>query len=277
MTLSIIIISWKVKALLQQCLSSIYAQNFIFPFEVIVVDNNSQDGTVAMVKTDFPKVNLTALPKNLGFAAANNLGIKQASGQFILLLNPDTKLIDSSLQKALNKMQTNPKIGILGCQLLNGDQSLQPSIRRFPVFSDHFLMMFKLHHLFPLKKYLAMDFNYEDEAEVDQVMGACMLISKETINQIGELDAKYYIWFEEVDYCLRAKQAGYQIIYFPQTQVIHYGSGSFKQVAGLKQQWLFSKSRLRYLRKHGAWPAWLLILLLTPLSLLLSVLNFKKW
>jgi len=277
MDLSIIIVSFKVRDLLKQCLSSVFAQNFDFNFEIIVVDNNSQDGSAEMVKQKFPQVKLIASAKNLGFAAGNNLGLKEASGKYFLLLNPDTEFTDNSLNKLLAKSENNPEIGILGCKLLNPDGSLQPSARRFPRLIDHLLMMLKLHHLFPLKKYLAVNFDYQKEAEADQIMGAFMLIKRSVLDKIGFLDEKYYIWFEEVDYCLKAKKAGFKVVYSPESSIIHYGEQSFRQVSGFKQQWIYSKSRLRFLRLHGYVLDYLLILILTPASLLLSAFYFKKW
>lgn len=277
MDLSIIIVSFKVKDLLEECLSSIFAQNFNFNFEIIVFDNASQDGSAEMVKQKFPQVKLIASGKNLGFAAGNNLGLKISTGKHLLLLNPDTKFTDNSLNKLLAKSENNPEIGILGCNLLNANGSPQPSVRRFPRLTDHLLMMLKLHHLFLLKKYLAVDFDYQKEAEVDQVMGAFMLIKRLVIDKIGLLDEKYYIWFEEVDYCLKAKKAGFKVVYSPESSIIHYGEQSFRQMLIFKQQWIYSKSRLRFLRLHGYGLDYLLILILTPASLLLSAVYFKKW
>ncbi|MCX6785585.1 MAG: glycosyltransferase family 2 protein [Candidatus Komeilibacteria bacterium] len=276
MDLSIIIVSWRVKELLEACLFSIVQQNFNFNYEVLVVDNNSGDGTVEMVRHNFPQVNLIASQVNLGFAKANNLALAQSRGKFLLLLNPDTKLIDDSLKDALELMKQKPEIGVLGAKLLNYNLTVQPSVRRFPTLADHLLMLFKLHHLFPLKRYLALDFDYAKTQAVDQVMGAFFLFSRSLMEQIGKLDEKYYIWFEEVDYCRRAKAAGFKVVYFPQTKIIHYSGASFKQVWNFKRQLIFSRSRLRYLRKHQSLVAYLLILLLTPVSWLLSLIFHKN-
>jgi hypothetical protein len=273
MDLSIIIVSWRVKKLLEQCLTSLF--KFLptdFAYEIIVVDNASGDGTVEMVRENFKTVKLITLENNLGFAKANNLAIKQASGKFILLLNPDTEFLNDDLSKLLNTFENQKSAGILGCKLFNADQTIQPSVRRFPRTLDHLLMMFKLHHLFPLKHYLATGFDYNKSSVVDQVMGAFFLIKREVLEKVGALDEGYYIWFEEVDYCLRARIAGFETIYYPDFSVIHYGGQSFKQLKHLKQQWLFSCSRLRYLWKNENIATYLLILLLTPLSLFLSLL-----
>lgn len=275
MDLSVIIVSWRVKELLEQCLESIFRQTQDLQLEVIVIDNDSGDGTAEMVKNNFPTVQLVASQINLGFARAANLALRRAKGKFLLLLNPDTKLIDNSLKKSVDFMEERPDIGVMGCRLLNHDLTLQPSVRRFPRLLDHCLMVLKLHHLFPLKRYLAADFDYGETGAVDQVMGAFFMVNRSAFSQIGFLDEKYYIWFEEVDYCQRAKKAGFSVSYYPEAKIIHYGGQSFKQVFTLKNHWIFSCSRLRYIRKHQGILAYLIILILTPVSLLLSLFNLK--
>jgi len=276
--LSIIIVSWRVKELLKECLQSIFDKAGGFDFEVIVVDNNSGDGSAEMVQENFPQVKLIASQINLGFARGNNLGLKQATGDYFLLLNPDTKLIDNNLTEAIKFMKNNQQVGILGCKLLNYDLSLQPSVRRFPNLRDHLVMMFKLHHLFKLKRYLAEDFDYTKPGEADQVMGAFFLISKKLYRQIGPLDEGYYIWLEEVDYCQRAKKADFKVFYWPGMQIIHYGGESFKKARfNLRKNWIYCQSRLRYIRKHQDPFSYLIILILTPISLLGSLvkINFR--
>lgn len=253
--LSIIIVSWNVKDLLQKCLSSIEARQADLVLEIIVVDNASQDGTVAMVKDSFPQVRLIANNKNFGFAAANNQAIKQARGEFILLLNPDTEIIDESLSKALDYIKHNLACGICGVKLLNPDRSLQLSVRRFPSWWPIFLMLLKLPKIFKNLKavnhYLATDFDYTKTQAVDQVMGAFMLIRGEVLDRIGLLDERFFIWFEEVDLCWRVKQAGYQVCYFSEAQIIHYGGQSFSRAAVVTKQKLFFTSAWRYFIKHG--------------------------
>jgi GT2 family glycosyltransferase len=270
--LSIIIVSWKVKDLLKNCLTSIFKETAKIKFEVIVIDNGSVDETVEMVAGDFPQVKIISNLRNRGFAKANNQGIKQAQGRYILLLNPDTIIINQALDKIVEFMDKHQQAGIIGCKLLNPDYSTQPSVRKFPVFVDHLIMMFKLHHLFTLKRYLITDFDYNKESEVEQVMGAFFLINKEVIKKIGLLDEGYYIWFEEVDYCFRAKQAGFSVIYTPMSQIIHLGGQSFLKALKIKNQWNFCISRLRYIYKNQNLLMFFVILLLTPFSLLLSLL-----
>jgi GT2 family glycosyltransferase len=255
MKLSIVIVSWNIKDLLKECLQSIRASLGDFELEVYVVDNNSQDGTVEMMRQDFPKVKLIANDNNLGFARANNQALKQATGDYILLLNPDTKLFPDTLAKASNWLIGRPEVGIMGIRLLNADASLQPSVRRFPKFWPILLMLLKIPKILPnlksINRYLATDFDYVREQEVDQVMGAFMLTKREVLDKVGLLDERFFIWFEEVDWCKRIKAAGYKVFYTPVAEAIHYGGKSFAQEKVATKQWNFFRSALKYFLKHG--------------------------
>jgi len=282
MDLSIIIVNWKVKDLLEKCLRSIFLQTKNISFEVFVVDNNSGDGSVEMVREKFPQVNLTSSADNLGFAKGNNLAIKKSRGRYILLLNPDTEILDNALEKMVRFMDTYPECGIAGCKLLNPDLTLQPSVRAFPDFASQIFILLKIHHLFPhtktMYKYLVQNFDYEKTQEVDQVMGAFMMIRREVINKIGILDENFWIWFEEVDFCKRAKAVGFKILYTPEAKIIHHYGQSFKQAMGVKKQKDFNRSLSYYFKKHGTKGEWFLIQILRPLSLSLAWLAqiFKK-
>lgn len=274
MDLSIIIVNWKVKDLLEKCLRSIFEQTKNISFEIFVVDNNSGDGSVEMIQAKFPQVNLTASAENLGFAKGNNLAIKKARGRYVLLLNPDTEILDNALEKMVRFMDAHPECGIAGCKLLNPDLSLQPSVRAFPSFASQIFILLKIHHLFPhskaMYKYLVQDFDYEKTQEVDQVMGAFMMIRREAIEKIGLLDEKFWIWFEEVDFCKRAEAAGFKILYTPEAKIIHLYGQSFKQAMGVKKQKNFNRSLSYYFKKHGTKGEWLVIQILRPISLVLA-------
>lgn len=274
MDLSVIIVNWKVKDLLEKCLRSIFNETRDISFEVFVVDNNSGDGSAEMVREKFPQVNLMASPENLGFAKGNNLAIKKSQGKYILLLNPDTEILDNALGKMVKFMDAHPKCGIAGCKLLNPDLTLQPSVRAFPTLASQILILLKLHHLFPhskaMYKYLVQDFDYEKVQEVDQVMGAFMMIRREVIGKIGLLDENFWIWFEEVDFCKNAKDADFKILYTPEAKIIHHFGQSFKQAMGIKKQKDFNRSLSHYFKKHGTKGEWLVIQILRPLSLFLA-------
>ena len=274
MDLSIIIVNWKVKDLLKKCLQSIFEQTKNISFEVFVVDNASSDGSVEMVREKFPQVDLIASSENLGFAKGNNLAIKKSRGRYILLLNPDTEILDNALEKMVRFMDAHLDCGISGCNLLNPDLSLQPSVRAFPNLASQAFILLKIHHLLPhtktIYKYLVQNFDYEKTQEVEQVMGAFMMIRREVVDKIGLLDENFWIWFEEVDFCKRAKSAGWEILYTPEAKIIHHFGQSFKQAMGVKKQKDFNRSLSYYFKKHETRGEWLAIQILRPLSLFLA-------
>ena len=248
-------------------------------FEVFVVDNASIDDSARVVRENFPEVKLIVNAKNEGFAKANNQGIKKSSGEYILLLNPDTEIFNNAFLKMIEVFKEDEKLGILGPKLLNSDKSLQPSIRRFPTLFSQTLILLKIHHFLPnlktFKKYFARDFDYSREQSVDQVMGACFMVRRKILKQVGFLDEKFYIWFEEVDYCKRAKKAGWNVVYTSNAEIIHYGGRSFQQKLSLEKQKIFNKSLRYYFSKHYGFFAWLWLLLINPKSLSLAWLVEK--
>ena len=253
--LSIVIVSWNVEKLLQECLSSIYKNQGEVTLEVFVVDNASSDNTIDMIKVNFPQVKIINNINNLGFSAANNQGIEQSQGKYILLLNPDTKIIDQALKRAVDFADKNHRIGVLGCKHLNPNLTIQPSVRRLPKLLPIILVFTKLAKILPglpsLRRYLAKDFDYKITQPAPQVAGSFFLIRRALIEEIGVLDEKFFIWFEEVDYCKRTTQAGWKVWYKADAEIIHYGGQSFKQRFTLKKQLLFFKSAWYYFKKHG--------------------------
>jgi GT2 family glycosyltransferase len=275
MSLSIIIVNWNVKDLLEKCLASIFQHTQNIDFEVIVVDNNSFDGSAEMIAKNFPAVKLITNHRNAGFAYANNQALKEARGRYLLFLNPDTELIDNNLETAVRLMDQNPDWSIFGCQLLNSDLTIQPSVRRFPKLLDQVLVLLKIQRL-PwfkkfLKNYLMVGFNYERESLVDQVMGAYFFTRRETIDKIGLFDNKFHLWFEEVDFCQRAKLAGLKIIYSPACQIIHRAGESFRQLDWHKQL-IWNNSLQHYFWKHRPKWQWLIIWIIEPISVFLAFL-----
>jgi GT2 family glycosyltransferase len=274
MDLSIIIVNWKVKDLLEKSLRSIFEQTKGISFEVFVVDNNSGDGSVKMVREKFPQVDLTASAENLGFAKGNNLAIKKSRGRYVLLLNPDTEILENTLGKMVKFMDAHQDCGIAGCKLINADLSTQPSVRAFPDLASQIFILLKLHHLFPhskaMFKYLVQDFDYEKTQEVDQVMGAFMIIRREVFDKIGFMDENFWLWFEEVDFCKCAKEAGFKILYTPEAKIIHLYGQSFKQVLSVPKQKVLNRSLAYYFKKHGTAGGWIVIQILRPISLFLA-------
>lgn len=253
MKASIVIVSWNVKEFLQKCLESIYRESKDFDFEIFVVDNDSRDGSAEMVSAKFPEIKLIANKENFGFAKANNIAIRKSSGDFVLLLNPDTELVNNPIKKMIDFLKQNPEIGILGPKLLNADKTWQPSVRRSPNIWNQLAIIFKFPHLFPkiLNNYLMRDFDGQTARETDQVMGAAFMIRREVINKIGLLDECYFIWFEEVDYCRAAKKAGFKVYYWPGAEIIHHGGESFAKLSTFNKQIKYLKSVVKYFLKNG--------------------------
>ena len=278
--ISIVIVNWKVRPLLEKCLNAIIADTVDFNTEIFVIDNDSRDGSPEMIMAEYPQVTMIALPSNRGFAAANNLGLKQAQGKYLVLLNPDTEVQPGFFKTIIRYLEANPDIGILGPKILNSDFSLQPSVRRFPDLTSQLLTLLKLQNIWPNNRvfdhYFAVDFDYSQEQIVDQIMGAAIVIRREAFEKIGLLDQRFFIWFEEVDYCQRAKKKGIVIKYLPTATVLHHGGSSFAKQETFKNQLVFSSSLFHYFLKHQAWWKTLIILLVIPINLILTA-GYAWW
>lgn len=256
MDLSIIIVSWNVREKLEANLKAIYNSEGNLNLEIFVVDNNSEDDSAEMVAGEFPKIKLIANKENLGFAKANNQAIKKASGDFILLLNPDMRVFPDTLKNMVEWMRKNKQASVAGCHLVGANGETIKHVRRFPGFLDQLAIVLKLPHLFPeiLNKYLRVDFDYEKSAPVDSIRGSFFMIRKDAINKIGLLDEEFFIWFEEVDYCKRVKNNGGEVWYTPAAMCLDYVGQSFSQVSGGKRQKYFRDSMLKYFKKwHPLW------------------------
>jgi GT2 family glycosyltransferase len=278
--LSVIIVSWNVRDLLFECLKSLFTTKQDINFEVIVVDNNSTDGTVSLVAKDFPQVRMIVNDENEGFAFACHQGVDLARGRYYLFLNDDTVVTENALADSLDCLKRRKQAGVLGCRILNSNGTTQPSVRKLPTCYDMAIILLKLHNFFPglLHDYLCDDFDYQKEGQVEQVMGAFFLTTRTVWKKLGGFDRNFYIWFEEVDYCLRARNSGFEIIYFPGAKIKHYGGASFGQLSALPEQKLFNNSLKYYARKNFAYWHRLLLYFILPLNyfltILVSVLDF---
>jgi GT2 family glycosyltransferase len=276
--LRIVIVSWNVREELERCLSSLPAACGGLDYDVVIADNGSTDGTRDMLeklRIANYKLQIFFNDNNRGFARACNQGLAGLDARYVLLLNPDTECLPGSLTALVRRMDEHPEnIGIAGPKLLNSDRTHQPSVRRFPGVWDQAGIMLKLHRVFGRAKvfrsYFHDDFDPDRERDADQVMGACFLIRRELIEDAGGFDERYFIWFEEVDYCRTAIQRGWRVRFIPSASVIHHGGSSFAKVFSLKKQKMFNESLVRYFRKwQPGWQA-AMIRILQPLSLLLS-------
>ena len=252
MKLSIVIVSWNTKDLLEACLHSIYTYPLEQPFEVWVVDNKSKDDTVAMVRSQFPQVELIASEENLGFAGGNNRAIPHCQGEYILLLNPDTELKPDALNALVAFMDAHPEAGAAGSRLLNADGTLQPSCHPRPTLSREFWRMFYLDAVVPYGSYDMSKWQLDQPREVDVLMGASLLLRKSVLDKVGLLDEGYFMYSEEVDLCFRLQKAGWRLFWVPQSQVVHYWGQSAKQVLAEMFLQLY-RGKLRFFRKHYGW------------------------
>jgi len=277
---SIIIVNWNVRDLLRQCLASIACSKFQVPslnnlkpdtvqLETIVVDNASTDGSVEMLRTEFPNARVIENKANVGFGRANNQALASAQGRYLFLLNPDTKLSPDTLQTIFDYAEANSRVGIIGPKLFYGDGTLQSSRRRFPTLATAFLESTKLQQWFPgngvLARYYMRDTSDDATQQVDWVNGSVMFVRREVYDQVGGFDEGFFMYSEELDWCYRAKHAGWQIVYLPTAQVTHYEGKSSEQAAA-RRDIHFNSSKVRFFRKyHGAFVAEILraFLLLT--------------
>ncbi len=252
MKLSIIIVNWNVKRLLRDCLMSLQAQ-LDDTSEIIVVDSASHDDSPQMVRTEFPSVQLIESSTNLGYAKGNNLGVRHARGEYLLLLNPDTVVKPHTLTTLTHHLDSQPTVGVVGPQLLWADGSIQSSRRRLPTVGTLFWESTLLHQWWPhnphARRYHLADIPPDSAQTVDWLVGAALLIRRTTWTQVGGFDEDFFMYFEETDWCKRCQDAGWAIHYLPTAQIVHYEGKSSEQVAAARTI-RFQRSKLRYTRKH---------------------------
>ncbi len=274
MDVSIIIVNWNTRQILQDCLQSVYKQTQEIAFEVIVVDNGSADGSVDMIRSEFPQVRLIANPDNRGFAAANNQGIAVATGRYILLLNSDTIVLDGAIQKTVVFADGRPGAGVFGCRVLNADKTLQPTCFMFPSLLNMILSSTYLYKLFPHNHFFGRErmtwWDRSDIREVEVVTGCFLMVRTDAMQQVGLLDEAFFMYGEETDWCRRFKNAGWKILFTPDPQIIHLGGASSK-LNSAKMYIQLRKSILQFVRKHRSWPVYGLACLLVVLFLALRI------
>jgi N-acetylglucosaminyl-diphospho-decaprenol L-rhamnosyltransferase len=250
--LSIVIVSWNTCDLLADCLHLLWfnliacRENSV---ETFVVDNASADGTAAMVRNCFPWVRLIENQENVGFAQANNQAIRCSSGRYLLLLNPDTAVRPEAVQGLLRFMDEHTQVGAAGARLLNADGSLQESCYRAPTLSGEAWRLFHLDAIWPYHTYRLHQRDLARAHPVEVLQGACFMLRRQIVDQVGLLDEEYFMYSEEVDLCQRIRQAGWQIYWVPQAEVIHYGGQSTRQVAAEMFMQLY-QGKLLFFRKH---------------------------
>jgi GT2 family glycosyltransferase len=252
--LSIVIVNYNTKELLKQTIESIIKTSSGFDYEIIVVDNSSRDNSVEMVRENFESVILIANSSNLGYAKANNMGINKAAGRYVLLLNSDTIVLEDCLQACVKYMDNNKNIGALGCKVVLRNGELDHACKRgFPTPEASLYYLLKLDKLFPnSKRFGQYDLTYlpQDEInEVDVLIGAFMMVRKQTIDEIGLLDEDFFMYGEDIDWCYRIKAAGFINVYYPKQKIIHY-KGASSRKRRFMTIYEFHRAMLLFYNKH---------------------------
>lgn len=253
--LSVIIVNWNVRDLLRTCLSAVLrAQDRGPAREVIVVDNVSADGSVEMVRREYPQVRVIANRENRGFTGGNNQGLAASTGRYLMLLNPDTEVQDGALQTLVDYLEAHAEVGAVGPQLRNPDGSVQSSRRRFPTPATAFFESTWLQRWAPrglLRRYYVQDHGDDETLAVDWVTGAALAVRRAVYEQVGGLDEDFFMYSEELDWCRRIKAAGWQVVYLPAARVVHHEGKSSEQAVPARHI-NFQRSKIRYFRKyHG--------------------------
>ncbi|NCO04841.1 MAG: glycosyltransferase family 2 protein [Candidatus Magasanikbacteria bacterium] len=272
MDVSVITVTWNSRQLIGEQIISVMKGCRHISCEQIVVDNKSQDDTVAFVQKNFPHVKMLPNHTNAGFAAANNRGLRLAHGDFYVFLNPDMRVEPGSIDTIVDWMKQHKDVGIVSPKLVDekGNLNEDAKPRRFPKVWEQVALVLKLPHLFPsiMDSYLMKDFDADKEQEVDSVRGSFMLMRKELVDKLGwAFDPRYFIWFEDVDICREAKKHGYKVVHTPIITAVDYVGQSFKQRTSLWKQQNFTRSMLTYFQKWEPWYKWMWIAMVRPVGI----------
>lgn len=228
---SIIIVSYNVSKFLRDCIASVKRETLCH-YEMIVVDNASEDGSVGMIKKNYPDIKLIQNRRNIGFAAANNIGFREACGRYVFMLNPDTLILDRAVDKLVHFMDEHPNVAACGPKNLNPDMTLQYNCHHFPTLSMALITHLQLHRFFPQKRYFGRGhmtyWTYDRIREVDWITGCSFLFRREIIDAVGNLDEDYFMYSEECDFCYRMKKRNLVTVFFPEASIVHFGGQSGK-------------------------------------------------
>src|SRR4030042_3927679 len=282
----IIIVSWNTKPYLLRCLESIFQKRERVPWEVVVVENGSQDGSGNAVKEMFPSVRLIENDRNMEFYKAANHGLIKSSGRYALLINPDTEVKEGVIGQLVSFMDGHPKAGGAGVQLLHSDGSKQNSIANFPTLATELLNKDLLRWVFP-ERFPGKRKNYVEPIEVDSVIGACMIVRREAMEQVGILDEDYFLFLEETDWCYRMKRAGWKVYHLPEVEIYHF-QGKSAEAKKKRAKVEYYHSRYHFFRKNRGNLKWFFLhiglvirlaieLIFTTLLCLLTFFTVKKW
>lgn len=250
--ISVVIVSWNSKAFLEECLESL-AKGHDRPYEVIVVDNDSSDGSPEAVVQRFPWVTLIQSGTNLGFAKGNNLGIRNSRGRYIALVNSDVKVFPACLDQLAEFLDANPEAGMVGPRIFGGDGRQQSSCRRFPSLWNNTCEIFGLNKLFSNTGFFAGEhmsyFGYDRVCEVDVLVGCFIMARRTAVAEFGLLDEEFFMYSEDIDWCRRCSRAGWKVMFYPGAEAIHYCGGSSSNEP-LRFAVAQEQSRLKLWDKH---------------------------
>jgi len=253
--LSIVIVTWNAREVLMDCLESIEREilgrrdTARLETETLVVDNGSVDGSVAAVGERFPWAELIALPENLGFAAGNNVGMAQAKGRHLVLLNSDTVVLPDALEACVRYLDDNPDVGVVGPQLLNPDRSKQNCIHNYPGLLTELVPKGVLETLWP-GRYPSKRYEHAGPIEVEAVLGACLFLRREVLDGVGPMPEDYFFFLEETDWCYHIRAAGWRIVHLPRVNVVHVFGASTKKKIPAETRIEFHRSLYHFFRKN---------------------------
>jgi GT2 family glycosyltransferase len=263
MDLSIVLLNYKSKGLLRQCINGLLAAPHGKSYEIIVVDNDSEDGTPEMITQEFPEVRCIVSPTNCGFGPGNNIGIREAKGRYVVIMNPDIVVLDGALDCLVDYMDEHSDVGMVGPQLMNPDRSIQYSCYQYPT------PMIPVYRRTPLGKlksgkqaireYVMQDWDHATEREVDWLLGACIMMRKDMLDKVGLFDEQFFLYLEDTDLCRRAWEAGWRVVYNPAAQLVHYhkreSAGGVLKSLRNKVTRIHIYSGIKYFRKYWGKPA----------------------
>lgn len=259
--LSIVVVTYKENLdVLKACFDSV-RDSIGLTFELIVVDNGQSSATEGLLKS-YAEARYIRNPDNLGFAAAVNIGMRVRKGRYVLLLNPDTSFTPDVLKKMIEHLDRDAKVGIASCVIRYPNGELQESIRRFPTLKDQLLILLKVPHFLKTRaidRYMMKDVDPMKTQDVNSIMGAFMFIREEVLQQIGLFDERYFIWFEEVDFCKMTHDAGWKIRHYGDVTITHHKGHTFNKLATIRKQRWIRESLRKYMKKHHGVLPWLLL------------------
>lgn len=275
---SVVIVNWNTRDLLHQTLTTLYKETVDVAFETIVVDNGSTDGSVDLVSSQWPQVSLIAHPINAGFAVGNNLGFRECQGRYILLLNSDVIVLPNAVGVMARFLDAHPDAGCVGCRHLNDDGSLQRSMDAYPSLLNDFLSYTELHRLkifLPLlRKRFPWWSNHDVTRKIDWVNGACMMVRRKVVEQVGGLDEEFFIYAEEIDWCYRMNNAGWNIYFTPKAEIIHLGGKAMDSVPDRRIILKYIGQNRFYSKHYSIW-RWFIfrfLVLVVAISRIVSIL-----